>query len=254
MAPSTKRTDEWLASLARQATSVDTTVAHKKKANKKGGDGAKPSVRTKAERIQHRQEKKAKREEKKQRLHVEKQARLAQKKGTKQSRDRELSVASRHKTTSIAKDKSLHKGMTPSSKNALVKLSTNIKSTVASIPQSKPRFKNQDLINGLPPPPKGKATKQSTINPNSVELQPRNRDYNGQGLARPSLYLPLNDATFIPRLEEEFAEHIPGFFGKAKTAAVKKQKEGEMLWRKRLEEKQKEESGGKKKKRKIDMI
>jgi hypothetical protein len=66
--------------------------------------------------------------------------------------------------------------------------------------------------------------------------------------------LPLNDATFIPRLEEEFAEHIPGFFGKAKTAAVKKQKEGEMLWRKRLEEKQKEESGGKKKKRKIDMI
>ena len=68
-------------------------------------------------------------------------------------------------------------------------------------------------------------------------------------------YYPIiNDAEpTIPLLEEEFAEHIPGFFGKSKTASVKKQKGEEMLWKQRLEEKQNEEAavGGKKKKRRV---
>lgn len=63
-------------------------------------------------------------------------------------------------------------------------------------------------------------------------IQPRNKDYGGIGLARPSLFLPLNDPSFIPKLECEFAAHIPGFFGKQRTKAMKKQLNSQMLWRK----------------------
>jgi len=65
---------------------------------------------------------------------------------------------------------------------------------------------------------------------NSQKLQPRKNDYNGLGLARPSLYLPLDDPSFKPKLEEEFGEHVAGFFGKQRSKAVKKQKT--MLWQK----------------------
>lgn len=165
--------------------------------------------------------------------------------------------------------------MTASSKRALVKLSNTVDSTVASIhPDSLPTFikhkhrkknnTNDDevdvttFINGLPPLPKGKATKQSTLTPNSKELQPRIRDYNGQGLVRPSLYLPLNDVSFVPKLEMEFAEHVEGFFGKAKTKAAKKQADENMLWKRCLEVKKTDEIGGggggkKRKKKKIDL-
>ena len=248
MAPSSN--DDWLNSLARQATTSDTArSAGKKKAKRKGcGNDELPSItsRTKAERIKHRQEKKAKRQERKQRFDEERQARQAKKKSKQQN-----SISNDLTTTPGTS----RKGLAPSSKKALVKLSNTFRSISSQQPPIKGRHK-QDLINGVPPPPKGKATKQSTINPTSSELQPRTRDYNGQGLARPSLYLPLNDAAFIPRLEEEFAEHIPGFFGKSKTASVKKQKGEEMLWKQRLEEKQNEAAavGGKKKKRRVDMI
>lgn len=246
MAPSTNN-DDWLNSLARQATTSDTTrSAGKKKAKRKGcGNDEFSSIayRTKAERIQHRQEKKTKRLERKHKVDEERHARQAKNKSKRQNR---IGLTSTPVTS--------RKGLAPSSKKALVKLSNTFRSISSQQPPFKSRHK-QDLINGLPPPPKGKATKQSTINPTSSELQPRTRDYNGQGLARPSLYLPLNDAAFVPRLEEEFAEHIPGFFGKSKTASVKKQKGEEMLWKQRLEEKQKEAVVGvKKKKRRVDMI
>jgi hypothetical protein len=62
-------------------------------------------------------------------------------------------------------------------------------------------------------------------------IQPRKKDYGGLGLARPSLLLDLRDISFIPKLEEEFAEHVPGFFGKQRTKGMKKQLDGNMLWR-----------------------
>ncbi len=71
-------------------------------------------------------------------------------------------------------------------------------------------------------------------------IQPRKNDYGGLGLARPSLLLNLRDVSFVPKLEEEFAEHVPGFFGKQRTKAMKRQLDGDMLWR-RL---QKEKKGG----------
>jgi hypothetical protein len=99
------------------------------------------------------------------------------------------------------------------------------------------------IINGLPAEPSGKATKRSTLRPDSKELQPRIRDYNGQGLVRPSLYLPFNDPSFVPKLELEFHEHVPGFFGKAKKKASKKD-EDMMLWKKCLKAKVTGAGGG----------
>lgn len=72
-------------------------------------------------------------------------------------------------------------------------------------------------------------TRKKLWDPHSI--QPRHRDYSGIGLARPSLYLELTDPALIPKLEEEFAEHITGFYGKQRTKAVKKQQAGTMLWR-----------------------
>jgi hypothetical protein len=71
-------------------------------------------------------------------------------------------------------------------------------------------------------------------------IQPRKKDYGGIGLARPSLYIDFNDPSLVPKLESEFAEHIPGFFGKQRTKAMKKQLGGKMLWRKLSDSKTKE--------------
>lgn len=74
---------------------------------------------------------------------------------------------------------------------------------------------------------------------NEVNIQPRPSDYSGIGLARKSLFLSFQDPSHIPKLEEEFHEHIPGFFGKQRTKAMKRQLDGNMLWRKLADEKQK---------------
>jgi hypothetical protein len=62
-------------------------------------------------------------------------------------------------------------------------------------------------------------------------IQPRSSDYSGIGLARDSLYIEFSDPSCIPKLEEEFQEHVPGFFGKQRTKAMKRQMDGNMLWR-----------------------
>ena len=84
-------------------------------------------------------------------------------------------------------------------------------------------------------------------------LQPRRCDYGGIGLARESLYIDLHDPSCQPRLEQEFREHVPGFFGKKqRTKSMKKQVDGQMLWRQLLQQKQEEQmknTTGKKKKK-----
>jgi hypothetical protein len=72
-------------------------------------------------------------------------------------------------------------------------------------------------------------------------IQPRPNDYGGLGLALPSLFLSLEDPSFVPRLEEEFREHIDGFFGKQRTKAMKKQLDGQMLWRQLQRSKQQQQ-------------
>lgn len=73
---------------------------------------------------------------------------------------------------------------------------------------------------------------------NEINIQPQPSDYSGIGLARKSLFIPFQDPSHIPKLEQEFAEHIPGFFGKQRTKAMKKQLDGNMLWRKLADQKQ----------------
>jgi len=81
-------------------------------------------------------------------------------------------------------------------------------------------------------------------------IQPRARDYGGIGLARPSLWIEFDEcSSWQPRLEEEFAQHVPGFFGKQRTKAMKKQLNANMLWKRMLEEKQQQSSSSKTKKK-----
>jgi hypothetical protein len=69
-------------------------------------------------------------------------------------------------------------------------------------------------------------------------IQPRASDYGGIGLARESLNITFDDPSWQPKLEQEFAEHIAGFYGKQRTKAMKKQLDGNMLWRRLLADKQ----------------
>jgi len=75
----------------------------------------------------------------------------------------------------------------------------------------------------------GKATAGQQLT--ETIIQPRKRDYGGLGLTRPSLLLSLRDHSFVPKLQEEFTEHVAGFFGKQRTKAMKKQLDGNMLWK-----------------------
>lgn len=242
---------------------------------------------TKAERVQRREQKKLQREERKRAAEEARNAKkllLQQRKRKRNDRGgssaTEEIITKSSASSSITdrdapprKRKGNRRGMNELSKRALLSLSLTVKSSVsqhdnytasthhqhhqkhkknkASNQDSNPT-KTLDIINGLPADPKGKATKSSTLRPDSKELQPRRRDYNGQGLVRPSLFLPLNDPSFVPKLEFEFAEHIDGFYGKAKTKSAKKQSDENMLWRRCLKAKEVEgdSSGSSRKKKK----
>ena len=91
--------------------------------------------------------------------------------------------------------------------------------------------------------PKGKAVVWKKWTPDNI--QPRRRDYGGLGSARPSMFLGLSDPSFLPRLENEFDEHVPGFFGKQRTKAMKKQLDGNMLWRQLAEKRHTKVNGRK---------
>mmetsp|Transcript_16796 Transcript_16796/g.26203 ORF Transcript_16796/g.26203 Transcript_16796/m.26203 type:complete len:264 (-) Transcript_16796:1329-2120(-) len=68
-------------------------------------------------------------------------------------------------------------------------------------------------------------------------IQPQKGSYGGIGLARSTYYLPFDDPSFRAKLEEEFFEHIDGFYGKQRTKAMKKQLDKDMLWKRLLREK-----------------
>ena len=73
-----------------------------------------------------------------------------------------------------------------------------------------------------------------------TSIQPRSSDYGGIGLARQSIYIGFDDLSFFPKLRLEFQEHIPGFFGRQRTKSMKRQLDGNMLWR-QLEQKKKQD-------------
>jgi hypothetical protein len=79
--------------------------------------------------------------------------------------------------------------------------------------------------------------KRKTKGWNEDTIQPRPSNYSGIGLARDSLWISFKNPSFFPSLEEEFREHIPGFFGKQRTKAMKRQLDANMLWRKLADKK-----------------
>jgi hypothetical protein len=84
----------------------------------------------------------------------------------------------------------------------------------------------------------------ASVSKRKLNLQPRKCDYGGIGLARPSLYIALDESGWRRKLNQNFLEHIPGFFGKQRSKAMKKQLNGDMLWKQRLAMKQAKDEQG----------
>lgn len=78
---------------------------------------------------------------------------------------------------------------------------------------------------------------QKRLKLSTESIQPQKNSYGGIGFARNSYYLSLDDPSFVPKFEEEFLEHIEGFFGKQRTKAMKKQLDKDMLWKRLLRDK-----------------
>lgn len=285
MAPnnSSNTVENWIASLARQSASAEMSPkqrGHNSNDHNCGnGDSGRSNggALTKIQRMERRDQKRIQREDRKRLAEVARQQRLV-KKRRKLNADCVKGIPAptpsvKGKTTG-REERTVKRRMTTQSKQALARLSTNLESTLSSCVQksiaastnprqSKCKYHTtrsqpqQTIVNGVPAEPNGKATKSSTFRPESKELQPRMRDYNGQGLVRPSLFIPFNDPSFKPKVEMEFEEHIPGFFGKAKQKAAKKQSDQNMLWKKclqaKLDEDEKSGVGAEKtKRRRVD--
>ena len=278
VAPMKESEGDWLASLARQSAYSesnrnkpnDPSQSRGKgggsAGDRPGGNGATTTILsflTKAQRIERRDRKRTQRDERKRSAEEARRQRLAGKRQkTKRGSDSAASAAGPRPSGGAAPPRPGREGAgkggtTTDSERALSRLSSSLEFVVSShalkydptIRWGKGEKRPADattapspraaMSNGLPAEPVGKATKRSTLRAGSRELQPRVRDYNGQGLVRPSLYIPLDDPGFAPKLELEFEEHVPGFFGKAKKKAAKKGED--MLWRRCL--KAKEEGG-----------
>lgn len=187
---------DWLSSLVKQASNND-------------DDGGAASI-NKAERIEKRNAKKRRRQERQnQKQQTKKQTVMVE----EDSEDR------RHE---LQQHKSRH---------SMERLSHQIKSCLSDYDN---KNKHPNLF--IKEEKRGKAMTWKHRWSDGDSVQPRARDYGGLGLARPSLFLSFEDPSYLPLLEQEFAEHVPGFFGKQRTKAMKRQLDGNMLWR-RLAEK-----------------
>jgi len=174
--------------------------------------GPAPDLPSKVERIEKRQAKKRRREERQQENSSHHHEEATQ----------SLVLQRRRFET----DERSHKNTSQSTSKKLKSLAKYVQTCVADFEIKK---RNAYVSNE----PKGKAVVWKKWSPETV--QPRKRDYGGLGIARPSMFLALSDPSFMPKLEQEFQEHIPGFFGKQRTKAMKKQLDGNMLWRKLAE-------------------
>jgi DNA polymerase III gamma/tau subunit len=164
--------------------------------------GPAADVPSKAERIQKRQAKKRRREERQQ--------------------HHEATPSFLQERRRVEADERSNKNTSQSTSKKLKSLAKCMQTCVADF-----EIKKRNMY--VSKEPKGKAVVWKKWTPETV--QPRKRDYGGLGIARPSMFLALSDPSFMPKLEQEFQEHIPGFFGKQRTKAMKKQLDGNMLWR-----------------------
>lgn len=217
-------TKDWITALAQQQAAASPVA----------------SSTTKEERKRKRLEKKNRREDRK--LHVKQkleEQRIRKELRRDNHRTKGLNGSTRNNNATNESlepqqgDSKRRKGlMTRKSQSCLVRLSEMLQHCSEDTTSARQRSTPFQPVDNK----KGKAVANQTLD--SQRVQPRSRDYGGLGLARPSLYIGLRDPSFLPLLEEEFAEHVQGFFGKVRTKAMKKQLDGNMLWRRMLADKQ----------------
>lgn len=215
--------DSWIANLAKQAATAEPSSAH--------SHHPKQST-TKAERIEKRAAKQSRRQEKRR-----------QKFGRKEEIAAAASVADHHKDGNIKHSVATKKNR-KDSKNA--RDVPDDSSSGVTTTKSVQRLKSlavfcREAVNQQTLAAKGsyqhpfqgyaEQTKKKQKKFAEDNIQPRPKDYGGLGLARPSLFLSYENPAFERLLEDEFQEHIDGFFGKQRTKAMKKQLDGKMLWR-----------------------
>lgn len=199
---------DWLTALVKQTTSNDPDA------------GSTYLKLNQQERIEKRQAKKQRRRERQ----VEKSIRRNH---SQEKRDGAMANTSATANTTATGSQKRTQSQSSSNewnKQFLSKLASEIESLVEAHPIPKARH----LIRLYP----GETAKLfRKRNWDLSNIQPRRNDYGGIGLARDSLFLDTEDPSFLAKLDQEFQEHIPGFFGKQRTKAMKKQLNSNMLWK-----------------------
>jgi len=201
---------DWISALAKESSTTDN---NNNKNNASSSTHHVQKILSKQERIEKRNAKKRRREERKE-LEEPKDKELANINKTNQNERMQFLTLEEERLRA---------------EQSMNRVSDLMQESVGRINEGKSHKEKKFAKPYVPSQERGKATAGRQLSDDVI--QPRNKDYGGLGLARPSLLLDLRDISFIPKLEEEFAEHIPGFFGKQRTKAMKKQLDGDMLWR-----------------------
>ena len=214
--------DNWIANLAKQSTASEPLAQSQQKQST-----------TKAERIEKRAAKQNRRQEKRlQKLGKPEDfsaaaaAAVSERRGDGNLKHLAATKKNHKDSDSSRQEQDSSAGVTTKkSKQQLKTLAVTCREAVKKQTQaSKGSYRHP--FKGYTDLTKKKRKKWDTDN-----IQPRPKDYGGLGLALPSLFLSYENPAFERLLEDEFQEHIDGFFGKQRTKAMKKQLDGKMLWR-----------------------
>lgn len=210
------KVEDWISNLAKKSTNDNQHT------NSNGTSSIR--VLSKEQRIERRAAKKRRREE---RRGVTKPN--ESRKRTASSMDQKEQQQEQEQPPPRQHMESINQGMAMDTQICIKKLSIKLQKSINRLYKGKTLEERKYAKPFQTPIEKGKAKAGHKLSDSLI--QPRKNDYGGLGLARPSLLLDLRDVSFVPKLEEEFAEHVPGFFGKQRTKAMKRQLDGNMLWR-----------------------
>ncbi|OEU15373.1 hypothetical protein FRACYDRAFT_240059 [Fragilariopsis cylindrus CCMP1102] len=241
-----KSNDDWIASLAKDTLAKDNAASNNgnnipSKEDRKRKREAKKNRRMEQKELQQQQ-----REQQQQQPNLKKTARTTQATTTTRTR------------TPTGKSKSSSSVLLELSKNRLQNLSQNLQNVYKDIVHNEKKEEHDKSSSSTSDDKKIRRTPYylpGDVNANAIRnsvstakmrkrklnedtIQPRSCDYSGIGMARNSMLIEFVDPSYYPKLEEEFHEHIPGFFGKQRTKAMKKQTDGNMLWRRMANSKQ----------------
>lgn len=218
---------DWISSLARENASND--------------DGMGAKVLSKEDRKRKRESKKNRRIEQKRQKQLQQQQQQRPRQTSIQEPFSENSLNKSHTSSSQQQTQSLL--LLKLSKDRLRRLSQILRSMPSTKGHSRPyydlpkRSNEKATLTSFGSNELNSSKKRKRRKWNEDTIQPLRSDYSGIGLARTSMYIEFLDPSYFPKLEEEFREHIPGFFGKQRTKAMKRQMDGNMLWRRLANEK-----------------